>query len=54
MVVARLDEGGEQAGTLHSASSKALTNLCFRKQGATLASFILCHQKIFVTKKFRH
>ena len=29
---------------------KALANLCFRKQGATLANFILCYQKIFVPR----
>jgi len=29
---------------------KALTNQWFRKQGATLANFILCCQKIFMPK----
>jgi len=37
---------------------KALTNPWFRKQGAILANFILCYQKIFVPKnlslKFMH
>jgi len=33
---------------------ETLTNPCYRKQDATLANFILCYQKIFVTKKFRH
>ena len=30
---------------------KSLTNSCFRKQGATLAIFMLCYQKIFMPKK---
>jgi len=29
----------------------ALSNPWFGKQGATMANFILCHQKIFVPKK---
>jgi len=37
---------------------KALTKPWFRKQGATLANFIMCHQKLFVPKhlslKFMH
>jgi len=48
----------EQKGALDSASSKGLTSLWFRKQGATLANFILCYQKVFVPKnlslKFMH
>jgi len=54
LIVIRPDERGEQTGTLHSDLQKALTNLCFRKQSATLANFMLCHQKIFVPQEFRH
>jgi len=31
---------------------KALANLWFRQQGATLANFTLCHQEIFRPKRF--
>jgi len=33
---------------------KALTNPCFRKQGATLANFMLRYQKIFVPIRLCH
>jgi len=52
IIVARLDERGKEAGTLHSEYSKASNKACFRKQGATLANFIPCYQKIFAPKKF--
>jgi len=56
--VTRPDQGVEQAGALDSASSKGSDKRWFRKHGATLANFILCYQKIFVSKnlslKFIH
>jgi len=44
-----------QAGTLHSGTPKSsVTNPCFRKQGATLAAFVLCYQNNFATLKLCH
>jgi len=54
VIVTRPDQGVEQAGSLDFASSKGSDKPVVRKQGATLASFSLCYQKIFVPKKFRH
>jgi len=53
VIVTRPDQGVEKRSS--TGSDKPAW---FRKQGATLASFILCYQKIFVPKalslKFMH
>ena len=49
MILVRLTRG-EQADTLHSSSSKDPDEGVPGKQSSTLATFILCYQKIFVSK----
>jgi len=52
VILTRPDERRAQAGTLLSGSSERSGKPLFRKQGATLVSFMLCYQQNFVRIKF--
>jgi len=54
MIVTRSDEKRRKRFRFIRDLVKALKNLCFRKQGATLANCMLCYEKIFVPIKLCH